>query len=57
MTTRRDFLKVTGGVVVGALTPGWGRRRPKAMSVVRESSFIKPFDDYSRRPCCPSTRR
>src|SRR6202008_3704918 len=29
-TTRRDFLKVTGGVVVGALTPGWAGAQPKA---------------------------
>jgi len=52
-TTRRDFLKVTGGVVVGALTPGWAGAQPKAMSVVRESSFIKPFDDYFAKTLLP----
>jgi multiple sugar transport system substrate-binding protein len=53
MTTRRDFLKVTGGVVLGALTPGWAGAAPKAMSVVRESSFIKPFDDYFSKTLLP----
>src|SRR5262245_64427557 len=47
MTTRRDFLTVTAGALAGATL---GVRRaaaaPKAMTVVRESSFIKPFDDY-----------
>src|SRR6476661_826500 len=47
MTTRRDFLALTAGAVAGA-TLGGGRAgaAPKAMTVVRESSFIKPFDDY-----------
>ena len=47
MTTRRDFLALTAGAVAGA-TLGAGRAgaAPKAMTVVRESSFIKPFDDY-----------
>src|SRR5882762_887023 len=53
MTTRRDFLKVTGGVVVGALTPGWAGAAPKAMTVARESSFIKPFDDYFAKTLLP----
>src|SRR2546428_11120455 len=46
MTTRRDFLTVTAGAVAGALAPRWAGAAPKAMTVVRESSFIKPFDDY-----------
>src|SRR5262245_32610065 len=47
MTTRRDFLALTAGAVAGA-TLGGGRAgaAPKAMTVVRESSFIKPFDDF-----------
>ena len=47
MTTRRDFLTTTAGAVAGA-TLGVGRAAAalKAMTVVRESSFIKPFDDY-----------
>ena len=47
MTTRRDFLTVTAGALAGATL---GARRaaaaPKAMTVARESSFIKPFDDF-----------
>jgi multiple sugar transport system substrate-binding protein len=47
MTTRRDFLTITAGALAGA-TLGTERAgaAPKAMTVVRESSFIKPFDDY-----------
>jgi len=47
MTTRRDFLTLTAGALAGA-TLGTERAgaAPKAMTVVRESSFIKPFDDY-----------
>jgi multiple sugar transport system substrate-binding protein len=47
MTTRRDFLTITAGALAGA-TLGTDRAgaAPKAMTVVRESSFIKPFDDY-----------
>jgi len=47
MTTRRQFLTVTLSAAAGATLPA--RRAsaaPKAMTVVRESSFIKPFDDY-----------
>jgi multiple sugar transport system substrate-binding protein len=47
MTTRRDFLALTAGAVAGAtLVGGRAGAAPKAMTVVRESSFIKPFDDY-----------
>src|SRR5262249_59134740 len=47
MTTRRDFLTLTAGAVAGAsLGTGRAAAAPKAMTVVRESSFIKPFDDY-----------
>ena len=47
-TTRRDFLTVT---VVGGAAAALGPRlragaAPKSMAVVRESSFIKPFDDF-----------
>ena len=47
MTTRRDFLTVS---VVGGAAAALGVSRagaaPKSMAVARESSFIKPFDDY-----------
>src|SRR4029077_18452413 len=47
MKTRRDFLTVTAGALAGAtLAARRAAAAPKAMTVVRESSFIKPFDDY-----------
>src|ERR1051326_1456265 len=52
-TTRRDFIKISGGVVAGALAPGWAGAQPKTMTVVRESSFIKPFDDYFSKTLLP----
>jgi len=54
MTTRRDFLTVTAGAVAGAaLGVGRAGAAPKAMTVVRESSFIKPFDDYFANTLAP----
>jgi multiple sugar transport system substrate-binding protein len=47
MRSRREFLSVTLVTATGAvLAPRWAGAAPKAMTVVRESSFIKPFDDY-----------
>src|SRR5437879_1958999 len=47
MTTRRDFLTITVvGAAAAALTPARAGAAPKSMTVARESSFIKPFDDY-----------
>jgi len=47
MTSRREFLTLTAGAVAGAtLGPRRAGAAPKAMTVVRESSFIKAFDDY-----------
>jgi multiple sugar transport system substrate-binding protein len=47
MSNRRQFLTGTlAATGAAALTPRWARGAPKAMTVVRESSFIKPFDDY-----------
>ena len=46
MTTRREFL--AGSIAAtgaAALTPRLGSAAPKSMTVVHESSFIKPFDD------------
>src|SRR4029453_15008370 len=47
MTTRRDFLTVS---LVGGAAAALGVSRagaaPKSMAVARESSFIKPFDDF-----------
>jgi len=46
MRTRREFLTTTVTAAGAALSPRWAHAAPKAMTVVRESSFIKPFDDY-----------
>src|SRR5262249_26227283 len=47
MATRREFLTVTVSTLAcAALAPQSVLSAPKSMSVVRESSFIKPFDDY-----------
>src|SRR5438094_9155540 len=46
MRTRREFLTTTMTAAGAALTPRWAHAAPKAITVVRESSFIKPFDDY-----------
>src|SRR6059036_3091881 len=54
MKTRREFLTLTAGAVVGAtLGPRRASAAPKAMTVVRESSFIKPFDDYFANTLAP----
>src|SRR5258705_13667691 len=53
MTTRREFITVTLAAAGGALTPRIGSAAPKAMSVARESSFIKPFDDYFSKTLLP----
>ena len=47
MTTRRDFvtISVLGGAALALGAPRAGAA-PKSMAVARESSFIKPFDDY-----------
>ena len=46
MNSRREFL--TGSLVAAgaAMLPRHAAAAPKSMTVVRESSFIKPFDDY-----------
>ena len=47
MPSRREFLTLTAGAVAGAtLGPRRAGAAPRAMTVVRESSFIKAFDDY-----------
>jgi multiple sugar transport system substrate-binding protein len=47
MSTRREFLTTAlAGGAAAALGPGRASAAPKSMTVARESSFIKPFDDY-----------
>jgi len=54
MTTRRDFLTMSAGVLAGVTL---GARRaaaaPATMTIARESSFIKAFDDYFSRTLLP----
>src|SRR5215472_3260388 len=54
MTTRREFLTVTAlGGIAAALTPSRAGAAAKSMTVARESSFIKPFDDYFSQKLAP----
>ena len=47
MSSRREFLTVTlAATGAAALTPRWAGAQPKSMTVVHESSFIKPFDEF-----------
>ncbi len=47
MNSRREFLTGSLAAATGAsLLPRHAAAAPKSMTVVRESSFIKPFDDY-----------
>src|SRR5881296_796092 len=58
MRTRREFLTVT--VVLGAaaaLGPRSTGAAPKSMSVLHESSFIKPFDEFFVKKLAPEYER
>src|SRR5215475_2838749 len=58
MTTRRNFLALTSGALAGAaLTSRRATAAPKAMTVVRERSFIKPFDDYFANTLAPEDEK
>ena len=46
MTTRREFLALTVSAAGAAKAPRHVAAAPNSMTVVRESPFIKPFDDY-----------
>src|SRR5262249_61678777 len=56
MTTRREFLTVGLVATDATLAPGWaaaGGKAPKALGTVRESSFIKAFDDFFVKTLAP----
>src|SRR5437773_12569722 len=54
MRTRREFLALSAGAVAAtALRPRRANVAPKAMTIVRESSFIKAFDDYFAKTLLP----
>ena len=46
MSSRREFLAGSLALAGTAGLPRQVSAAPKSMTVVRESSFIKPFDDY-----------
>src|SRR5919204_4047756 len=46
MHSRRAFVTGSFAAAGAAMLPRRAAAAPKSMTVVRESSFIKPFDDY-----------
>src|SRR5206468_558671 len=56
-TTRRDFLTVslvaTGAALAPRLAGAAGKATTKSLTTVRESSFIKAFDDYFVKTLAP----
>src|SRR5256884_5001820 len=46
MNSRREFLAGSLAAAGASVLPRHAAAAPKSMTVVRESSFIKPFDDY-----------
>src|SRR5262249_21094306 len=57
MTTRRDFLTVglvaTGAALTPRLVGAAGKATTKSLTTVRESSFIKAFDDFFVKMLAP----
>ena len=54
MSSRREFLTATlAATGAAALAPRWAAAQPKSMTVVHESSFIKPFDEYFVKTLSP----
>jgi multiple sugar transport system substrate-binding protein len=53
MSSRREFLTVSIAATGAALAPRWTAAQPKSMTVVHESSFIKPFDEYFVKTLSP----
>jgi len=57
MTTRREFLNVslvaTGAALAPRLADAAGKTTTKSLTTVRESSFIKAFDDFFVKTLAP----
>src|SRR5690349_22765654 len=53
MTTRREFLTASLVATGTALTPRFTSAAPKSIGTVRESSFIKSFDDFFVKTLAP----
>ena len=53
--TRRDFLKVAaGGTAAAALGARPAAAADKTITILHESSFIKPFDEYVSNTLAPA---
>src|SRR5215470_6286453 len=54
-TSRRQFLKLAaGGTAVSLSTARVARAEPKTITILHESSFIKPFDEYVQNVLAPA---
>ncbi len=54
MTSRREFITVTAAATAGAALLPWKTlAAPKAMTLLHESSFIKPFDEFFMKTLAP----
>src|SRR5207248_3065054 len=55
VTSRRGFLKIAAAGAAGAaLTPALGRAAGKTVTLLHESSFIPPFDEYMKNVLAPA---
>jgi multiple sugar transport system substrate-binding protein len=55
VTSRRGFLKIAAAGAAGAaLSPALGRAAGKTVTLLHESSFIPPFDEYMKNVLAPA---
>ena len=55
VTSRRGFLKIAAAGAAGAaLSPALGRAAGKTVTLLHESSFIPPFDEYMQNVLAPA---
>jgi multiple sugar transport system substrate-binding protein len=55
VTSRRGFLKIAAAGAAGAaLMPALGRAAGKTVTLLHESSFIPPFDEYMKNVLAPA---
>src|SRR5476649_610752 len=53
--SRRDFLKIAvAGAAGAALAPNVGRAAGHSVTMLHESSFIKPFDEFVSKTLAPA---
>ena len=54
-TSRRDFLRIAAAGAAGAaLAPAAGRAADKTVTLLHETSFIPPFDEYMQKTLAPA---